>query len=159
MSAKELRKAFKLGISLECVSDRLWEFQGMPNTGAYYGTKWRGEIDLEQQCCFITDSPTHPHVVDGKLCVHDLPDGDLMTWVQALAAIWQHQDLDDAWRLRECVEDMIEGFWRDPDVEQDLLSEYNFIKRGLVDLNDNRADHYRILIRKLIEDSSETESY
>jgi hypothetical protein len=115
-----------------------------------WGTRWRGIFDLRAQKCHIGEAPNHPHVFKDKLCVHDLPDDQLLTWVNALITVWHVTDWDDAYNLRGCVDTMIEGLDRQ-EIEPDLLAQYKWIKRALAHCSsgDERIGEYRELIRDL----------
>jgi hypothetical protein len=163
---KTVRYAEKLGVTLEQLNDRHWEFDALVPNGAYWGTRWRGTIDLEDGKVRINQAPTHPHVCRDYLCVDDLPDRELMTLVQALASVWHVQDLEGAWLLDDCIINMVEGLDRDPDAEPDLLAQYKWVKRALKFIAPRtlgvrdvyQIRYYKELIRDIQGRSSESES-
>jgi len=149
MSAKQLRRAAKLGIPLDARSSQEFEFDLVCPDGPWWGTHWCGVFDLQRQECRLWSAPKHPHVFQNKLCVHELPDEELITWVRALVTVWHITDWDEAFELRECVKAMITGLERQ-DCEPDLLAEFKFIKRALAHCgSDDRIDEYRQLIRDI----------
>ena len=141
---------------MECDDDNAesptYSFSVVCKTGPWWGTKWSGEFNLERQFCYLDQHPRHPHVTGNELCVRDLPDRTLLTWVQALITLWHETNWGDAWKLRKCVEEMIDGLERDEQAcTPDLLSEFTWIKRALkrCDKHDHRIHHYRKLIKNL----------
>lgn len=150
-TVKEIARAAKLGFELEG-SGPLYSFDVVCQSGPWWGTHWNGCFDLERQICSFSEHPRHPHVTSSELCVSDLPDNTLITWVQALLTLWHETNWEDAWKLEKCVEDMIEGLDRDETAsEPDMLAEFRWIKRALKECNkyDERINYYRELIRDL----------